>query len=97
MAADRTVPCDHLIRRESSWKAESVIGWSAAQHELGGSGCPNRNQMAKFHEKKKKIQGRKGAHRGETLLYLLHSSQASWQSEDTKKSGKMRMFPLISL
>lgn len=59
MAADRTVPCDHLIRRESSWKAESVIGWSAAQHELGGSGCPNRNQMAKFHEKKKKDTGEK--------------------------------------
>lgn len=41
MVADRTVPCDHSIRRESSWKAESVIGWSAAQHELGGSGCSN--------------------------------------------------------
>lgn len=59
MAADRTVPCDHLIRRESSWKAESVIGWSAAQHELGGSCCRNCNQMAKFHKKKSRYRGEK--------------------------------------
>lgn len=59
MTADRTVPCDHLIRRESSWKAESVIGWSAAQQDLGGSGCPNRNQMAKFHKQKKLSYGEK--------------------------------------
>lgn len=87
MAADRTVPCDHSIRRESSWKAESVIGWSAAQHELGSSGCPNCNPMAKFFNytgRKVEMRERKGAHRGETLFYLLHSSQASWQLEDTK-------------
>lgn len=60
MAADRTVPCDHSIRRESSWKAESVIGWSAAQQELGGSGCPNCNPMAEFFNytgRKVEIQG----------------------------------------
>lgn len=87
MAADRTVPCDHSIRRKSSWKAESVIGWSAAQHELG-SGCPNCNSVAKFFfnytVRMVGKQGRKGAHRGETLFYLLHSSQASWQSNDTQ-------------
>ncbi len=105
MAADRTVPCDHSIRRESSWKAESVIGWSAAQHELGGSGCPNCNPMAKFiffclnyTWRKVEIQGREKAPtevrlcfiycRGETLFYLLHSSQAPWQLEDTKKVRK---------
>lgn len=76
MAADRTVPCDHSIRRESSWKAESVIGWSAAQHELGGSGCPNCNPMAKlFNYAGRKVEirgeGRKGAHRGETLVLSI--------------------------
>lgn len=56
MAADRTVPCDHSIRRESSWKAESVIGWSAAQRDL------NCNPMAKFffNYAGRKVEIRKG-------------------------------------
>lgn len=75
-AADRTVPCDHSIRKESCWKAESVIGWSAAQREFGGFGCPNRNPMAKLLFKitqKSYSTGEEGAHRGETLSIALKS------------------------
>lgn len=38
--------------------------------------------------RKVEIRGRKGAHRGETLFYLLHSSQAPWQLEDTKRKDE---------
>lgn len=88
MAADRTVPCDHSIRKESCWKAESVIGWSAAQRQLRRLRLsrlqPNGQIILNY--TKVILQGRK-APTG-VRLHLLHSSQASWQSEVTKKARK---------
>lgn len=79
------------IRRESSGKAESVIGWSAAQHVLGGSGCSNWNLKAKFFfnytGKRLKYKGEKAPTEA-TSFYLKSialKSQASWQLEDTKR------------
>lgn len=88
MAADRTVPCDHSIRKESCWKAESVIGWSAAQRELRRLRLsrlqPNGQIILNY--TKVILQGRKAP--TEVRLHLLHSSQTSWQSEVTKKARK---------
>lgn len=86
MAADRTVPCDHSIREESCWKAESVIGWSAAQRHTRRLRLsrlqPKWPNSFKLH-KGFILQGRKAP--TQVRLHLLHSSQASWQSEVTKK------------
>lgn len=96
MAADRTVPCDHSIRRESTWKAESVIGWSAAQRELGGAGCPNCNQMAKFlfwipQQTEVEIGGGEKVPTIDTWFHLLHSSQglqAAWGHKKVKEKPR---------
>lgn len=95
MAADRTVPCDHSIRRESSWKAESVIGWSAAQHELGGFGCPNCNPMAKsvfnYTGKRLKYRGEKAP--TEVRLCFIYCTQVrppgSWRTQKVRKDEKV--------
>ena len=90
MAADRTVPCDHSLRKESCWKAESVRGWSAAQRQLRRLWLsrlqPNGQIILNY--TKVILQGRKAP--TEVRLHLLHSSQASWQSKVTKKARKGR-------
>lgn len=88
MAADRTVPCDHSIRKESCWKAESVIGQSAARRDLRRLRLSRLqpNGQISLNYTKVILQGRKAP--TEVRLHLLHSSQASWQSKVTKKARK---------
>lgn len=99
MAAHRTVPCDHSIRRESSWKAESVIGWSAAQHELGGSGCPNCNQWPNYlitQEGRWKYRGEKAP--TEVRLCFIYCTQVrppgSWRTQKRKDENVSSLFLL---
>lgn len=83
-------------KKKSTWKAESVIGWSAAQRELGGSGCPNCDPMAKLH-REVEIEG--GGAPTEVRLCLIYCTQVRppGRLEVTEKKGRRgEMFPHFS-
>lgn len=82
--------------KESSWKAESVIGWSAAQREIRGycMAVPIGIQWPDYSFEITQSVYNTGGERGEIFYFhLLHSRQASgsWRSHRRKRAFSLSL------